>query len=259
MNKGQLEYRESVSDLDIRIRAHIKYSSMQMETLLEEFLGQHPQYRRSLDIGCGSGNYSPLFARHHALYVGFDANTGLLAQAQDKCRQSGSDNVLFLKWDMNDSFPFMPESVDFAFSGFSAYYVDDAARLVEDCFDVLAPGGQVWFVGPALGNAFELDTLSAALFGVSASREKDIRVGRLQSEFHPAFTDVFGDCDLKERDFSLNFPDADEYATYYLATPQYQELAKQHGTMEREKVAETIRNDVGLKLTKKSVFLSAKK
>ncbi len=259
MTDKTLGFNETVDALDVRIRAHIMYSSLQMESLLGRFLDVNSHCKRILDMGCGSGNYADLFAKKSSLYVGLDANAGLLWQARQKCSKIGLDNVLFMQWDMNYRFPFVPASFDFIFSGFSAYYVADAEAHVKNCIEILNKGGQSWFVGPASGNAVELDLLSKELFGIPSSKEKDIRIGRLQSEFAPLFVRLFGNCEVSEKDFSLNFPDAAEYAKYYLATPQYVELASKFGEIDTAYVMEKIKAVVGLKLTKKSIFISAKK
>jgi SAM-dependent methyltransferase len=259
-NKGlaNLGYNESPDTLDIRIRAHTQYSSLRVEDILEELIIRYPT-KRILDVGCGSGNYSELFARHCFTYVGLDKNTDLLEQAQQKCQKLKLHNTLFVFGDMNDEFVFMPGSFNLVFYGYSAYYVDDAGSLIRRSKSILTSGGTLCLVGPIPGNAIELDLVSKALYGVSSSDEKEIRLGRLQKEFLPLIKEEFGECKVLEKEFSLIFPSAAEYAKYYLATPQYIELARHSGELALETVQVEIERLSTLKLTKKAVFLVAHK
>lgn len=260
MASENLSFNETADALEIRIRAHIKYSSLQMESILKEKIDNSPGFHRICDLGCGSGNYTSILASNASLYVGLDANISLLAEAQKKTASQKKLNTLFMQWDMNNKFPFAKESFDFLFLGFSAYYVNEPELLVKNCLDILTLNGEMWLVGPIAGNAKELDQLSKELFDVTSSEEKELRMTRLQSEFAPALNKLSGNCKMTEVDFSLTFPDAKEYARYYKATPQFLELVSSaHGTPSDTKIESAISSKIGLKLTKRSIFLKSVK
>jgi len=252
----KLGYDEAREALDVRIAAHKRYSSLRVEDVLEELLGRR-FWPRILDVGCGSGNYTELLARHCSLNIGLDKNIELLRQAQQRCQQADLDHILFMQFDMNEPFPFLHESFDLVFYGYSAYYADDAASLVCKSKDVLCEDGTLVMVGPVTGNAVELDTISHELFGVSASGEKVVRVNRLAEEFVPIMESEFSKCEVVQKDFSLIFPSVDEYTEYYLATPQYVELAKRFAAPDLGTVKTVIGRLTSLGLTKKSLLISA--
>ena len=250
----KLDYKEALTDLTVRIEANRKYSSFQVEDVLHQLL-QQQSLGRILDVGCGSGNYSELFAAQCALYLGLDRNAQLLSEARDRCRSSGLHNSWFMRFDMNQPFPFMRDSFDLVFFGYSAYYTDDATLLVRRSRDVLRTGGRLVMIGPADGNALELDAISRMLFSLPSSQEKVQRMQRLETEFVPVIQREFGACDVAQKDFSLLFPSVEEYARYYLATPQYAELATSHGHRTVDAVGSAIDRRGGLRLTKKSLVV----
>jgi SAM-dependent methyltransferase len=254
----KLAYDESAEALNIRIRAHKRYSSLRIEDELEAFLRRHPS-NRILDVGCGTGNYSDIFARHCLLYVGLDKNNELLIQALQKSQSNGLTNTLFLRGDMNESFLFLSGSFDLVFFGYSAYYADDVVSLIRRSKNVLAEGGVLCLVGPLAGNGIELDLVSQALFGIPSSAEKEARISRLQKEFLPVINVEFRSCQVSERDFSLIFPSSAEYTEYYLATPQYMELAERFDHPQIEMVQAAIAQLTRLELTKKALFVWAYK
>jgi SAM-dependent methyltransferase len=252
----KLGYDESAEALNVRIRAHTKYSSLKVEDELEAFLKRHAS-NRILDVGCGTGNYSDLFAKHCVLYVGLDKKTDLLEQAQEKCQRMELSNTLFMYGDMNEDFLFLSHSFDLVFYGYSAYYADNVGSLIRKSKNVLADGGVLCLVGPLAGNGIELDLVSQALFGIPSSEEKEVRLNRSQKEFLPIINAEFSRCEVLERDFSLTFSGSAEYTEYYVATPQYVELAGRFGHPQLETIEAAIRQVTKLKLTKKALFLWA--
>lgn len=254
----KLAYDETADALNTRIRAHVEFSSLKIEDVLIEHLAARPA-ARVLDVGCGSGNYTPLFAARCDSYVGMDRGEGLLADATRKCEEAGLRNALFMQWDMNVPFPFVENTFDLVFFGYSAYYVDDVAALIDGSRRVLRPGGTLCIVGPVAGNAVELDRLTERLFGKASSAEKEARLHRLEREFVPIIHERFGDADVGTRDFSLVFPDVEEYRRYYLAAPQLIEVAREGKLPAADAIDAAIRDVTDLRLTKKSLFIWARK
>ncbi len=254
----KLAYDETTTALNTRIRAHVEFSSLKIEDVLEDFLAARPVHS-VLDVGCGSGNYSALFARRAAIYIGMDRGDGLLDAARRKCAESGTSNALFMPWDMNVPFPFIGGSFDLLFFGYSAYYVDDVKALIRSSYAALAKGGTLCIVGPMAGNAVELDRLTEVLLGTPSSQEKEVRLHRVEREFVPAIREIFGNVEVDPRDFSLLFPNVEEYRRYYLATPQLLEVAKNTERPSDSEIDTAIERETKLRLTKRSLFLWAKK
>jgi len=230
---------------------------MKIEDRLDHFLdGEKPA--RIADIGCGSGNYTETLAKNACFYLGLDKSAELLGQARIRARELGYKHVGFMQWDMNQKFCFVPETFDFIFFGYSAYYTNNPAQLISSTKDMLDKKGTLCMVGPMRGNAVELDTITAQLLGKASTEEKEARVLRLEQEFAPLMTKAFANVQVEHRDYSLQFPNKQEYLRYYLATPQYVEFAQRRGAPPLQRVEEIIEKVPGLKVTKKAVFLWAK-
>lgn len=258
MNKIDLAYHEQERDLHARIEAHKRYASIKVEDVIEGLVRSNPPLR-VCDLGCGSGNFSGLLSRRAAVYVGIDINEELLAKARETVIEESNFKAVFMKWDMNDPLPFVPGSFDLVFSAFSAYYVKSTLDLVRDCRQQLSDGGRLWILGPAPGNAVELDQISDVLFGRSATGKKVARLDRLRSEFVPVTELVFGRAALEEFDISLAFPSVDEYCKYYMAAPQFKELLKESSPKSHASVCKAIETLSSLKLTKKVLLIRAEK
>jgi SAM-dependent methyltransferase len=253
-----LKYEEQLRDLTIRIEAHKKYSSLKVEDVLDRTLDDR-RWARILDAGCGSGNFTETLARACDVYTGADKNTALLREASDRCRHKGIRNVLFVSVDFDLAMPFIADTFDMIFFGYSAYYVEGAESLIMRSRDVLCSDGKLLLLGPTEGNAVELDWLSLELFGISSSQEKKERVNRLRDEFVPALGRIFGNVNTNEYDCSLQFPAATDYAAYYRATPQYLELMRIHGERTQDAVIAAVDRMATMTLTKKCVLISAEK
>lgn len=258
MKNSNLAYNEKDKDLSIRIMAHKKYASIKIETLVTNFL--HTKIRKRVcDVGCGSGNYTNLLAKQAKIYVGIDINNELLKKASNSAIEESSTNAVFMQWDCNNPLPFVKPSFDLVFSAFSAYYVSDAPQLVKGFYDLLVPGGALCILGPAPGNALELDQISEIVFGQSATAERDARLDRLKNEFTPLVDEMFSEHILQEFDISLVFPNVHELAAYYMATPQYKELLEESGFKNEVVIIDAVEQISSLRLTKKVLLLSADK
>ncbi|GEM_PF-4093513 len=82
-DKNLLGYKESIDALSVRIDAHKKFSNFSLEDWLEKNLS-FGDGDTILDIGCGSGNFFPVFSRkigERGVIVGIDQSRELLAKA----------------------------------------------------------------------------------------------------------------------------------------------------------------------------------
>ena len=252
-----LAFDETARALRVRIEAHERYSTLKLEDVLAQRLATLA-LGNVLDAGCGSGNFSPvLAARARGACVGMDKSAALLVEAVARCRRAHVPRTVFVRSDIDQPLPFAARQFDLALFAYSAYYTDSADRLLGEVARVLTASGRVLLVGPALGNASELDVLSERIFGVSASPEKSVRVSRLESEFLPVLRRLWGDTVHDRLDCSLVFPDTWAYVAYYKATPQFLELVAAHGLPDEGRIAASIERLPAPRVTKKIVLLQA--
>lgn len=253
-----LKYSENLTDLEIRIDAHKKYSMSSLERILEDLLKATPS-RNLLDMGCGSGNFSKLFSDHCNCYIGIDINDNLLFQANDILSENNSRNHIFINDDMDSEIKFIEHTFDKIFFIYSIYYSNNLPELIKRTYKWLSQRGQLFIIGPKNNNAIELDLLSENLFPIKSSQEKELRANRIENEILPLVNEVFDTHEYQDLDFSLVFPNTDEYIKYYCATPQYRELEQKYGQPEMELVKEVLVKLGSLTVTKKVCLLTGHK
>ncbi len=252
MNKTTLSYQEKAAALSIRIHAHRAYSNFSLEECIERNIA-FKKGAKILDIGCGNGNLFPVFSKKigkTGTIVGIDQSEELLRSAQSK---KVLPNLLLMKWDMNNTFPFIEESFDYVTSFFSIYYADNANTVVEEIKRVLKEQGRFIFVGPTDNNARELYEFNRSIFGFGRYDKADARTSRLENEIYNELKNVFGSCEIAKIPSKLIFPDKMEFVKYYTATLLFEESSKEAGYLpEFEKLIEAV---AALEISKEMIML----
>jgi SAM-dependent methyltransferase len=95
--------------------------------------------KRVLDLGCGSGPYSLVFAKRGASVVGLDLSETMVSIAREKSRGLNAD---FRVADIRDPLPFNSDEFDLVFSATALHYVDDLATTIAEVARVMKPGGR---------------------------------------------------------------------------------------------------------------------
>ena len=95
---------------------------------------------RVLDVGCGTGRFTELFARRGAVVTGIDKSPTMLAAAAGRQR-AVPDNPIYLQADASQTLPSGPYDAIVAF--FAVHYLDPAERFLALAQDRLAPGGML--------------------------------------------------------------------------------------------------------------------
>ncbi len=96
---------------------------------------------RVLDLGCGVGQTSCLLAKRYAAEVtGLDKSARMVARATERARQSASP-AAFVEGDAY-AMPFEPERFDVVFAESVTLFLD-RAKVLAECFRVMAPGGLI--------------------------------------------------------------------------------------------------------------------
>lgn len=104
--------------------------------------------RTVLELGCGTGLFTELFAATGATVVAIDVSEDLLEQA--RCRQTWPPGIRFVAADA-ERLEFPAESFD-AVIGSSVLHHCDLERALAEAFRVLKPGGRLAFAEPNMLN-----------------------------------------------------------------------------------------------------------
>jgi ubiquinone/menaquinone biosynthesis C-methylase UbiE len=96
--------------------------------------------RRILDLGCGTGRFSPALAeRFDAEVIGVDPSARMLERAREKVRD---DRVRYVDG-RGEAIPLEPRSVDLVFMSMSFHHFTDQPAAARECRRVLRNGGFV--------------------------------------------------------------------------------------------------------------------
>lgn len=218
-----MEYIESVSDLENRIRAHKLFSKTSLENVLETCLGNVRDYSKILDLGCGSGNFYELFSSKAQCYIGIDISKELLKEFSGK-RKPGA---ILINSSMDDLPLFQSNSFDAIFSVYSIYYSLRPDNLVQNLHSSLGDSGYLFVVGPSKeAHATEINEFCRTIAnGNTPAVEKNIRIDNFHSKIIPEILQRFSTVNVEEIDGSLYFPNSEEWAKYVSSTPQVRECS----------------------------------
>jgi SAM-dependent methyltransferase len=138
---------------------HSRFAKVWYRALLDHVFPLLPLDGRAvLDVGAGYGYLVPHLESRVARYVGVD----LALSAVRQFPASGTRRAHGLVAD-GTALPFRTHSFDLALCLEVIEHVAEPARLVEECFRVVRPGGHVVFSTPNYRNVFFVPTLLADL------------------------------------------------------------------------------------------------
>jgi len=107
------------------------------------------QYRKILDLACGTGNLTFDLARQHpdAQVVGVDMMPGYLAVAEAKKTEYGIENVTFVEARVEDLASKLPsgERFDLVATSYLLKYLPDIDGVIMVCAKLMQPGGTLVF------------------------------------------------------------------------------------------------------------------
>ena len=222
-----VEYTETVSDLENRIRAHKLFSKTSLDDVLSKCLDIVPANSTILDLGCGSGNFYQLFASKACSYVGIDISKELLEEFRNKQQQS----VVLINSSMDDLPLFQTGSFDAIFSIYSIYYALRPSDLVMNLHSALSERGRLFVVGPSRSaHAQEIDEFCSTIANKNRPGvDKNTRIDNFHSRIIPEILQRFSSVNVEEIDGSLYFQSSEEWAKYVASTPQARECSGLHG------------------------------
>ncbi len=114
----------------------------------EEIVDRHLRKgRRVLEIGCGTGSLAVMMAKRGAIVSAIDASPRMLAEAQDRVRETGLDSSVSLFYMdaalIADRFPAGSFDLIVSTLVFSELPTDQQRFVLESCQRLLAPGGRL--------------------------------------------------------------------------------------------------------------------
>jgi ubiquinone/menaquinone biosynthesis C-methylase UbiE len=224
-----LSYQEKHERLAVRIRAHKEFANFDIDEWIAGFLGRR-QRRAIFDLGCGDGNHLHLYldcVGAEGRVAGLDREATLIEQA--KCRYADVGNLELRIGSMDAPLPFAAGSFDTAFSNFAIYNAADPAFTLRELQRLLEPRGEVVLIGPTSNNARELYTFNERLTGRAIDEVTLIRTDRLRREIVPLARGIFAEVRDEVINSQLDFPSAEEFLRYYMATMLYEEGAEKEG------------------------------
>jgi 2-polyprenyl-6-hydroxyphenyl methylase/3-demethylubiquinone-9 3-methyltransferase len=95
---------------------------------------------RCLDLGCGTGGLSLVFAAHGFDVVGIDASPEMLRHARTAAERAGL-SITFLEGDVTAELPELEADPDLIICSSVLEYVERPTEVIERCAARLAPGG----------------------------------------------------------------------------------------------------------------------
>jgi ubiquinone/menaquinone biosynthesis C-methylase UbiE len=251
-----LSYKEKQDRLAVRIRAHKEFANFDIDEWIVEFLGRRRRHA-IFDLGCGSGNHLRLYLDSvgpSGRVAALDREAALIEQAR---RNHGDAANLDLHiGSMDVPLPFPDDSFDTCFSNFAIYNAADPVFTLGELKRTLKPGGDVVLIGPTMNNARELYAFNERLTGNAIDDVTLIRTDRLRREIVPLVRGIFGEVREEIVRSYLEFPNADEFLKYFMATMLYEEGAEKEGRTLAEMQA-ALDAESGLMLSKEMLAVVA--
>lgn len=131
-----------------------------------------PLPARLLDLGCGTGKQTQLFApmfSPQSEIVGLDLSGDALAQLREQYQGRAKLSLVEGSFDEMEKYPQLSEgSFDLIFGGYALYYTQNLGKLMEDSFRLLKPGGIFWNISPYFGTNDEFLRILRPLHEVEA-------------------------------------------------------------------------------------------
>ena len=131
----------------------VNYRFTKERATIRQWLDGVDQQARVLDLGCGSGAWTELFAKRFGSVVAIEQSPAMLAAA--KARLGGVSNVEFLGQDVREPLP--PGPFDLVFLGGICMYLSDAdtVALVQAVVERLSDQGRLLLRESTVANGYE--------------------------------------------------------------------------------------------------------
>lgn len=201
------------------------------------------EFRRALDVCCGTGDQLSVFGRRVGLELlaGVDASADSLEIAEGRLRQMElRAQLLLLDCRMEEMFS-APALVNSRFDVISCfyglYYSMDVRRTLTEMVDHVPPGGTVLIVGPYGRNNSTLFELLGRNYSLPELAVRSATTF-MPCEVIPTLTER---CSIKAEDFvnRIVYPDAGSLLKYWRSSTFY---SREHDRAVREELESYFRN-----------------
>lgn len=174
--QGEYDYFKNIGEGGMHHATHKPWSDRQCGLYLMELgamMGMMPEHGRLLDMGCGTGWTSVLFAKRGYDVVGQDLVPEAIEAARSLKQQNGLDNLDFVVGDY-ESLGFKEEFDIVVFFDCLHHAVDEVSALAS-AYRALKPGGIVVTSEPGRGH----ERRSAAVVAEFGVTERDMHPAKI--------------------------------------------------------------------------------
>lgn len=213
----KIDFKETTSDLLVRINIHDKYGARKIDDWMLETLNLSGMIR-ILDVACGSGKQCSSFyktLKGKCDITGVDVSTELLEKAK-KISENANQKIKYEYLDFNKPFNFSDNEFDLLSCCFGIYYAEDIPFTIHEMHRVLKPGGRLFTTGPMPDNK----KVFYEIINEATNRPIPKMPGssRYASKILTTIEKIFSDVEIKIFENPLTFPDADPFLEYTRAS-----------------------------------------
>ena len=119
---------------------------------------------RALDVACGPGTFTLVFAPHVRQMAGLDITPAILQKAREA---ASKENLNQIEWLLGNAekLPWEDATFDLVTTAYSLHHIADARRAVREIARVLRPGGLLLLLGLLVSTGLDkhLESLAVAL------------------------------------------------------------------------------------------------
>lgn len=134
---------------------------------------------RALDVACGPGTFTLVFAPHVRRMTGLDITAAILEKARAAAAKENIGNVEWLLGNA-EKLPWNDNSFDLVTTAYSLHHMEHAAQAVAEIARVLKPGGWFALVDIAVPEGFDAQVNNAIEIARDASHVRTFTGAELQ-------------------------------------------------------------------------------
>ena len=155
LNKKTLKKAQDSQSLDSRLSANKKYSTNDLNQWIFSLL-KIPREAKVLDLCCGTGKQSLLFAKHCHRGTIFSLDVSKDSLELIKKQHKKNIKTVLMDLDSIPNTPWQPEFFDLIHCCYGLYYSQKPKQVIKALYKLLRPSGQLVIVGPSGTNNQEL-------------------------------------------------------------------------------------------------------
>lgn len=210
-------YKETKEHLSNRINSYTNRSTFNLNNWIINIINPTSS-DILLDICCGNGNQTLMYADICKKVVGVDINKDII-----KSIITDKKNVDFKLHDIDKRFCWKKNTFDIVCCSYGIYYADNIENTISEMKRVLKKDGKLFICGPVASNSIELNNLHMSISNCDISIIYDYRSRRMEEEVIPYLIKEFGDIRISKFENKLKFTDIDSFMKYYSSSLLFKE------------------------------------